>query len=987
MVLMLTNAISQKSKTNEKEELIKFKTELSKKTTPDNLDNYNNYTATSIKSLQDDYGSSPDWEKITTYGGSGKDYAREIVTATDGSFYVTGSFTGEMSIEETSYEGVGKRDAFLAKFQSDGSLMWLQQFSPEQGEIIDAFDICIDESGDLYLTGYYTGDITLGDFTLPGTGPKNMFLAKSNSDGEIVLATTSSLSYPEVIGLKIDTDQNGNIYVMGSNGVTSGWYASFLVKLSSDGSMLQSYYHSQSFVDMEVINEQIYLTGSFYDADYFDDFYLDPLGYNDAFLAKLNTSFVFSWAELGGHPNEYNGDSKAISMYVSGDEDIYLLGTSRRNVHWGEIELDDTNGGFVAKCSADGLFSWASEIYDYTNDYPSDITGNNDYIFVSTYFYDLSNPISTNQIVSFLTSNGQKWNYTTKTYKTESVNFRSTDNSLVISQDADQLIQLSKLDANTLDSDWNHLFGGNSAYAYSVGTDVDQYGFLYNYGYTANKIDYYGKTIDKGLFLAKHDGTGEVVWVVQFNNADYLSNYIGNLIVVDTISNSIYLTGDFINPMVIPGGPTLITDYYGSLFLLKYDFNGNFQWAVQEELYNSNPSLAHDYSGNVILIGNLNSAVTIGDTELFPWLTPDVFIVKYSGLGEVVWAKSAVGDDFEYPAIVACDNMDNVYFTGEFNSREILVDDYPITLEDGDGNVLVAKFNSEGIVQWVTSKAGTTDWEYGDYYGWPTDIHTDSDGYSYIKGWHYDYAHFDDIVLISSINKPNYRNRYNKFVAKLDPEGKTIWAKTISEIMSSRDYNQFDVDQKGNVYCGLMIQDTTIFEGIYTYINSGVYDFTIAKYTNDGELDWVKSIKESGNGSSWLNSIACLNDETIFASGWFTDQMEFDGNTYSVTNKNGFIGVLGEPLSEIEYERKNKESFFDIFPNPAVNEVTVLFQENTVLNGNIEILDLSGKQVYSITTDDKNGKSTISTANLSPGVYLVKIKSGDKTGVEKLLVK
>jgi len=986
VLLMLTNAISQKSKITEKEELIKFKTELFKTTTPEMFDNNYNFNATSKKSFQDEYGSSPGWDKITTYGGSGKDFVRETAIATDGSFYVIGSFSGEMSIEETSYECVGKRDAFLAKFQSNGSLIWLLQFSPEQGGIIDAFDICINESENLCFTGYYTGEITLGDFTLPGTSPKNMFVAISNSDGEIIMATTSSLSYPEAIGLKVDTDQKGNIYVMGSNGLTDGWYASYLVKLSKEGSVLQSYYHSQSFVDFEVINNQIYLTGTFYDAAYFDDFYLDPMGYNDAFLTKMDTSFVFSWAELGNHPSEFLGRSKAISMYVSDNEDIYLLGSVRNNVYWGDIELD-ADGGFITKCSSDGLFLWASEILDYVSDNPLDLTVKNDKVFVSTYFYSWINPIAINQIVTFLTSNGQMWNYTSTNYKTENINHCSTDNSLVISQDVDQLIQLSKLDGNTLNSDWTYLFGGNSASAYSVGADVDQYGCFYNYGYTANKIDYYGKTIEKGLFLAKHDVVGEVVWVVQFNDADYLENYVGNLIVVDTISNSIYLTGDFKNPMVIPGGPTLITDDYGSLFLLKYDFNGNYQWVVQEDLYNSNPSLANDYSGNVILIGNLNGPVTIGDVELLPWSAPDVFVIKYSGLGEVIWAKSAVGDDIEFSAIVACDKMDNVYFAGEFISNDIMVDDYPLTLEDGDGNVLVAKFNSDGDIQWVTSKAGTTDWELGDYYGWPTDIHTDPNGYTYLKGWHYDYAHFDDIVLISSIEKPNYNNRYNKFVAKLDPEGKTIWAKTISEHLFSRDHNQFDVDQNGNVYCGLMIRDTTIFEGKYTYINSGVYDFTIAKYTIDGDLDWVKSVKETGNGSSFLNSIACLNQESIFVSGWFSDQMEFDGVTYSVTNKNGFIGLLGESLSRIEYKQKNKKSFFDLFPNPAYREVTILFKNTLVVDASFEILDMSGKKVYTAMIDNKYVKSTISLAKLSPGVYFVKIKSGDKTGVEKLLIK
>lgn len=266
LILISFNGFTQNTNLSELDEIRKLKKELvtnfnsEKDLPPVHSESF----LTGLKSTQDDYGDPPGWSLVNTYGGSGKDNARKVAVAQDGSFFVTGSFSGEMSIESNNYSSIGRRDAFLAKFQGDGSLIWFNQYSPLSGEKIDAYGIHIDDSGSVYFTGYYTGDVSFGEFDLPGIFAMNLFVVVANSDGEISMATGHSTSNPMELGIKVDTDDDGNIYVLGStDGSTNYIHPSVIIKYAPDGTMLMDYYHDQNFSDMKIVGDNIYFTGTF----------------------------------------------------------------------------------------------------------------------------------------------------------------------------------------------------------------------------------------------------------------------------------------------------------------------------------------------------------------------------------------------------------------------------------------------------------------------------------------------------------------------------------------------------------------------------------------------------------------------------------------------------------------------------------------------------------------------------------------------------
>lgn len=77
-------------------------------------------------------------------------------------------------------------------------------------------------------------------------------------------------------------------------------------------------------------------------------------------------------------------------------------------------------------------------------------------------------------------------------------------------------------------------------------------------------------------------------------------------------------------------------------------------------------------------------------------------------------------------------------------------------------------------------------------------------------------------------------------------------------------------------------------------------------------------------------------------------------------------------------EIDNSKNSFNVYPNPASNDVTIEFEK--IEQQSIYIFNIIGNMIYSETINDKNIK--INVSNWSKGIYLVKTK--DK--VEKLII-
>ena len=339
-----------------------------------------------------------------------------------------------------------------------------------------------------------------------------------------------------------------------------------------------------------------------------------------------------------------------------------------------------------------------------------------------------------------------------------------------------------------------------------------------------------------------------------------------------------------------------------------------------------------------------------------------------------MWAIRAGGETTEYMAITSTDASDNIYLSGEFLSENVTVDNTEITMEEGDGNIIFAKLDPDGNVQWVISHAGSP---VSDYRCWPTGIKTDAEGYTYMKGWHGDFTYFDDIILMSP-----YGSGYSYFIAKFDPDGNTVWAKSITEHYYGFDYNQFDIDTEGSVYLGAQARDTIHFGEDFQYIPFGNNDLFVAKYSSDGDLIWVKTMQGNVANYAMISSVSVYNTSNVFVSGHFKEYLSIDDEELTSTARHGFVAMLGYSIGVKEvYNRNNKE--FDIYPNPSTGLVT--FTSNFKLNNKIEILNITGQIVHSVNISGQNKE--IDLNHLEKGLYFIRIVNDENVKLVKLILR
>lgn len=249
------------------------------------------------------------------------------------------------------------------------------------------------------------------------------------------------------------------------------------------------------------------------------------------------------------------------------------------------------------------------------------------------------------------------------------------------------------------------------------------------------------------------------------------------------------------------------------------------------------------------------------------------------------WAKyfGSTGLDIGHSIVV--DLLGNTYLTGEFTGT---VNFGGISLTSaGNVDFFLVKLDTIGNTIWAKRGGGTlTDRGYG--------ITLDHMGYLYVTGHYFGAADFSDTTLTSSGNLDN-------FVAKYDTSGNLIWirdGKSVSQV-SSRDIT---LDPSGNIfvagYFGSATVDSVNFDGVKITTNGG-RDIFLAKYNNDGVIQWAVSAGSSLSGEEGRSLavdldgnpvMVCVFADTANFSG--TQLISYGGNDIGIVKYNTASGAL-----------------------------------------------------------------------------------------------
>lgn len=178
------------------------------------------------------YDSSGNQLWIKQLGTSGTDNGHSVNTDSLGNVYICGETTGAFGADNTSYNS----DAYLAKLDSVGNILWIDQYSSsfQAGNGEDCRDIAVDVNDNVYVTGYTPGAL------VAGASGAEFYVRKYNTDGTVAWTSQRDSVYYNVSN-SIAVDTAGNSYIAGTGGLDtplSGLDDAFVIKFDAAGNEL-----------------------------------------------------------------------------------------------------------------------------------------------------------------------------------------------------------------------------------------------------------------------------------------------------------------------------------------------------------------------------------------------------------------------------------------------------------------------------------------------------------------------------------------------------------------------------------------------------------------------------------------------------------------------------------------------------------------------------------------------------------------------------
>ena len=305
-------------------------------------------TATSDDFATIKYKPNGDTVWVRRYSGSGAfdDYSNAIMVDGMGNVYVTG----------VSYLSSISADYLTIKYFPNGDTAWLRKYTGPGSNLDEAYSIAVDDSGNVYVTGSSYGSGTNSDFAT----------IKYRSDGYQLWARRyNGTAYGEDMGIALNLDKGGNIYVTGyaTNSTSGEDYITIKYYPNGDTAWLRKYTgsgnNSDKPSDIAVDDSgNVYVTGESYASG----------TYSDYATIKYSSNGTQLWVKRYNGPGNSYDFVKAIALDDSGR--VYVTGYASGS---GTVNDYTTikyhpNGDTAWVRRYNGVGNWSDQAYDIVVD-------------------------------------------------------------------------------------------------------------------------------------------------------------------------------------------------------------------------------------------------------------------------------------------------------------------------------------------------------------------------------------------------------------------------------------------------------------------------------------------------------------------------------------------------------------------------------------------------------------------------------------------
>lgn len=259
------------------------------------------------------------------FGGAQFESCWDLQADNSGNIYLCGITDSENSIasansHQSEYSG-GFGDGYIAKFGSDGQLLWSSYYGGDQYD--EAYGVASDALGNVYLTGLTYSENQIAS---PGShqesfgGEDDIFLIKFNGQGVRQWGTyIGGESFDE--GFACTVDAENNVYVAGGAASVSG--------ISTTGAHQFTFNNQRDAFLVKFAGSGDRIWGTYYGGERYENFWRIHINNQGFIYAGGQTNSISGIANSNGYQTTFGGGS------------------------------DD---GFLTKFSSSGLLSWGTYI-------------------------------------------------------------------------------------------------------------------------------------------------------------------------------------------------------------------------------------------------------------------------------------------------------------------------------------------------------------------------------------------------------------------------------------------------------------------------------------------------------------------------------------------------------------------------------------------------------------------------------------------------
>ncbi len=497
-----------------------------------------------------------------------------------------------------------------------------------------------------------------------------------------------------------------------------------------------------------------------------------------------------------------------------------------------------------------------------------------------------------------------------------------------------------------------------------IGLANDQENNTYFSGTFSESVDFQGtEHVSLGLndnYLVKLNEAGEIQWA---RTGGSMGNDVDSGICTDH-SGAIYWAGNFWITGTFGELELAATKSSKSIYLLKYDPNGNIIWntLIEGSTFKNNGPPTTDAENNVYLVGSFSDSLFIDGQSITATAEEDLFVAKWDEVGNFQWVKQFGISGINRGMEVLINPDGQIIIGGIFKGQLALGSD-TINANTPDFDVFLATLDPNGTGLWVRKAGGVLEDNF-------SSMAIDEVQNIYVTGQYTGRLSLDEAITIETEGFNE-----NAYLIKYTQNGSPIWAKSIggTNFETSTDLLY---QNKELIVSGFFDQQIEVDE--YSVLGpASLQGFLLNIEPLDNKATGLQIIHS--DLLLLINKLSQTTNALPVIGGTFKGNYNLLGNTISSrTNFSVFVGTLNSPMTTSNNTIPILPKV-EIFPNPASNQLKIETDESSFT---FSIWSLNGQLIHKSINDN-----LINIKQIPTGLYITKFTdSNGQSVIEKVVI-